>query len=113
MIMRNICLKFYGLGIEDKFQAYIQILSNENKNIYEGFTYNGDLSICLNTNCVYKLILSSCFFNICTCFYVDSVRNCYYFSFFEKEKIVTFQLTDFHYENLKIGKGEMILWQRL
>lgn len=112
--MKNIYLKFYGLGIKDEMQAYVKILNQNKEIVFEGYTYNSELSLCLNTNCLYKLIAISCNEQINLNFYLDSKLNCYSFYFPRSivSNIVTFQLTDYFYKDLKIGKGEIILWQK-
>ena len=108
----NICLKFYGLGIKDIMQAHVIIMSND-KVVYDGFTYNGEVSICIKPCCVYKLYAYSIDEEININFYVDLNRYNYYF-YFPRVFIrtITFQLMDLNYSDLMIEKGEIILWQK-
>ena len=113
--VRNICLRFLGLGICDECQAYVKIIDCNNCIVYDGNTYSGELSVCLNTCSLYHLIAVSLDEKIDIYFYVDKCRNNYYFYFPRSiiiEKIITFQLMDLNYQNLMIEKGEIILWKK-
>lgn len=113
--MKNICLNFFGLGINDKIQAYIKIIDKDCEVIYEGFTYNAKLSVCVEINYAYQLIAISNNEVINLRFYVNKYRDNYYFYFprsIIKNRIITFQLTDSFYKNLPIEKGEIILWPK-
>lgn len=105
----NINLKFYGLGIKDIMQAHIIISSNNNV-VYEGDTYNGEVSICLDKG-IYKLYAYSCGEEINLYFYVDKRRNYYFYFPRSYIRIITFKLLDYFYGN-PIWKGELILWQK-
>jgi hypothetical protein len=105
----NVCLKFYGLGINDIMQAHI-IISSNNNIVYEGDTYNGEIFVCLDENSIYKLYAYSYNEEINLFFYVDRLN--YYFYFPRSYiRIITFKLLDYFYGN-PIGKGELILWQK-
>ena len=110
--MKNVKLKFYGLGYNEYFQATICIY-DDNKLIYDGQTYNGLLCICLGQNKKYKIIAKSLNEALIRYIYVDNIDN-YYF-FFNRSLIntmpITFTLKDYYY-NLPIERGELILWQR-
>jgi hypothetical protein len=112
--MKNICLKFYGLGIKNQFQADIKILNHNKELVFEGKTYNGEIDLCLNTNECYQLkaILNNEIINLY--FFVSCYRDKYIFYFPRSiiNRIITFHLTDFYYENLPIEKGEIILWHK-
>ena len=105
----NVCLKFYGLGINDIMQAHI-IISSNNNIVYEGDTYNGEIFVCLDENSIYKLYAYSYNEEINLFFYVDRLNSYFYFprSYI---RIITFKLLDYFYGN-PIGKGELILWQK-
>lgn len=107
-------LKFYGLGINDKYQAKVLIYDLYDNLIYEGYTYNGYLTICLDANKSYKLIATSCGDVIRTNFYVKDYEYLFFFrrSLFTPIRNVTLLLTDYYYDNLPISKGELILWQK-
>ena len=114
--MKEVKLKFYGLGINDNYQAKIFIYDTCGNLVYEGYTYNGILIICLDINQKYKLIASSCGDVINTYFYVNC--NYEYLFFFRRSLLeinnnsINLLLTDYYYDNLPIEKGELILWQR-
>lgn len=114
--MKEIKLKFYGLGIGNNYQADIKIYDNYGNLVYDGQTYNGCLIICLEECKRYKLIANSCGDIINVCFYV--YNNDIYNFFFNRSYInrnsnsITLILTDYYYKNLPIEEGELILWQR-
>ena len=106
----NICLRFYGLGINNYLQAHIIIYLGDSV-VFEGDTYNGEVFVCLDNNCVYRLYAYSLDEEININFYVD-YRECYYFYFPRSYmRIITFHLLDYFYGNY-IEKGELILWQK-
>ena len=110
--MKNVKLKFYGLGYNEYFQATICIY-DDNKLIYEGQTYNGLLCICLGQNKKYKIIATTLNEVLEKYLYIGNM-DIYYF-FFNRSIIsnrtVTFALKDYYY-NLPIERGKLILWQR-
>ena len=116
--MKNIKLKFYGLGYNNNYQADILVYDINNNIVYEGKTYNSEIIICLEKNRVYKLVANSLGDIICTIFYIGN--NCEYnFAFnraintnIRKDSSITFLLTDYYYNNLPIERGEIILWQK-
>ncbi len=112
--MRKIKLKFLGTGYNDYFQATVKIY-NQNELLIKEKTYNGELTICIEENKVYKLNAVCMNEEINICFYVDNYRKEYTFIFnryIKKNRLITFYLTDFNYENLPIMKGEMSFWQK-
>lgn len=114
IIMKNICLKFYGLGIMDELQANVTIFNCNDKLIFDGVTYNGELSLCIDTCCLYKLIAISNDEKIIINFYVDSNKDNYYFYFprsIFQTRIITFQLIDAFYRK-SIDRGVIILCQK-
>lgn len=113
--MKEVKLKFYGLGINDNYQAKISIYDSYDNLVYEGYTYDGYLIICLEANKSYKLIAKSCGEVIITKFYIN--KNYEYLFFFGRSlfipiRNITLLLTDYYYDNLPISKGELILWQK-
>ena len=105
--MKDINIKFLGLGYNDFYQAYIEIYDLDNNLIYKGYTYNGKLIISLCKNKIYKLKAKS--LNETMCVYLYNKDN-YVFIFnrakFNYSRIITFLLTDYYY-NLPIEKGEI------
>ncbi|MBQ2639400.1 MAG: hypothetical protein IJF92_01355 [Bacilli bacterium] len=113
--MKKIKLIFTGLGYNNRFQAYTKIYNSNNKLIYEGKTYNGELELCLKKNNCYRLEAISKDEIIDIWFYVNKTRKCYLFKFRRsiiENNPITFLLTDYYYSNLPIEKGELILWQK-
>lgn len=115
--MKDVVIKFLGLGINNKYQASVTIYDSFNKVVYRGNTYNGLLNICLKENNIYRLKTDFMGDHISTNIYIGN-NNCYCFRF--KNSIldniqrtnITFLLTDYYYDNLVIERGEIILWQR-
>jgi len=109
--MKNIKLKFIDAGINDSFQYDIKVFDINDKLLYEGTTYNGEICLMLTVNHCYKVFAKSCNHTICKSIYISSSRNTILL-WSEKYKIikpVTFILTDANYNNLCISKGEIIL----
>ena len=113
--MKNIKIKFYGLGYNDVNQACITIYDECNNKVFEGKTFNNIIKLCLNKNKLYKIIAVSKYEKIVNYFYVGCSNN-YHFLFsniiYEKTNSITFLLTDYYYDNLPIERGEIILWQK-
>lgn len=112
--MKEIKLKFIGLGYSNFYQAGVKIYNN-NILVYKGKTYNNELIICLNVNTLYKLVAISMDEVVETYFYVSSDYE-YVFAFNRgtykaNNRSITFLLTDYYY-NLPIERGEMILWPK-
>ena len=109
--MKEITLKFYGLGINHRYQAEVLIYDNKEL-IYEGKTYNGYLNVCLKNHHYYKIKAIACGDIINSGIYVN--KTIYTFSFKRAQILnntITFILTDTYY-NLPIEKGFVILWPR-
>ena len=111
--MNEITLIFIGTGYKERYQSYIEIYDLNNKLIYEGYTYNGCISICLKNNTYYKIkaILDNDILNGV----IYTNQTIYKFIFnrsYIPINITTFIVTDYNYNNLPIEKGELILWQR-
>ena len=109
MIKIKITFKILGTGFNNYYQADIKIYDDNNL-IYDGRTYNGKIMVYLNKNKVYSIYIR--LFNTCliTSLYVlnqdliiinlnQEVNN----------NLVTFLLTDYHYDNLPIMKGVMLI----
>lgn len=115
--MKEVIIKFYGLGIDNKYQANVIIYDSYNKIVYSGNTYNGLLKISLKKNHIYRLVSNFISDQINTNIYIGN-NNCYCFRFKNsilddaESRNVTFLLTDYYYDNLVIERGEIILWQR-
>ena len=108
----KIKLKFFGLGINNNYQANILIYNNLGELIYNGQTYNGYIYLYLNKGCLYRLVASTCDDKIDTYFYVYNYEYVFYFKrSLLKNNSITLLLTDYYY-NMPIEKGELILWQK-
>ncbi len=105
--MRDILIHIIGLGICDSFQADVSIFNSSFDKIFEGKTFDGNVLVSLETDCIY--LVSVCSFRgvFQVVFYVDCKRNCYCFSY-PMSRVITFQLTDANYDNLPIERGEII-----
>ena len=115
--MKEIIIKFNGLGYYHLWQARVQLYDEENNLLFSGETYNSKISFCLETDKVYKMIAFSKDEILKISFYVGKNQRFYIFSFprsfiGKEEKQVTFLLTDFYYKKLPIEKGEMTLWPK-
>ena len=118
--MKKITLRFIGVGYDNLYQAIVEIYNSKQKLIYKGKTYNGSIKICLKTNDYY--CIKAYFLNeyIDTIIYVNNYKNDYILIFDHsiininnrETNTVTFLLTDSYYKNLKIEKGELIIWQK-
>ena len=109
----NVRLKFYGLGINDNYQANVSIY-NDDTLIYDGQTYNGELLVYLNPNTRYLIVASSYNDTINTYFSLTGSDIYYFFfrrSYISIDRSITFILKDYFY-NLPIERGELILWQK-
>ena len=110
--MKEITIRFNGLGCNKYYQANILIYDDFNNLVYSGQTYNGEIKLKLLKNKVYKMYADSLNEKLIISFYVKD-NNIYCFSF-ERNVIrinsIIFLLTDYYY-NLPIERGELILWQ--
>lgn len=107
----NVVLKFIGLGLFNNYQAFIKIYNKSNNLIYHGRTYNGELHINLEINCIYRLVAYTHRKRIVTSFYVTRNKNKYTFTFndfINNTRIITFILKDANYTNLPIEKGKIL-----
>ena len=114
--MKKIIIEFIGLGLKEEYQAHVILYDNCYNIIYNGYTYNGCITVILNTNQAYKLKAVSLGDCISTIFYVND-KICEYKFIFNRsiyennnDQTITFLLTDYNYNNLPIEKGELILW---
>ena len=108
----NITIYFRGLGYYDVFQAKVLLYDSNGSLLYQGYTYNGEISLCLERDQVYQIKAFSCQEMIQSAFYVDSSCQSYRFYFPRsicKSRLITFLLTDSYYENLPIEKGVIYL----
>lgn len=117
--MKEVILKFVGVGYYNYNQANILIYDSYNNLICEKNTYNGRLKVCLKANAIYKIKAKTIYGEVNTSFYVNNNLNTYVFAFnyshtrtCKKLISITFTLTDAYYDNLPIKKGEIYLWQR-
>ncbi|MBR2828817.1 MAG: hypothetical protein IKE70_06265 [Bacilli bacterium] len=111
--MKIIKINFKGLGYCDTFQAKVKVYHN-NKCIKIKETYNGSVTFNLEENQIYQIKAISENERVIKNIYVSEkdLNLCFAFKRALVENKVTFYLTDSNYENLKIMKGEIILWQK-
>jgi hypothetical protein len=114
--MKKIRIFFKGLGYNNHYQADVFIYDNTNL-VFESKTYNGHVNVCLCPNKVYKIVARSLGETIMYHIYVINDKK--YVLPFKRSIInhinnsITFRLTDYHYDNLPIERGEIILWPRM
>lgn len=112
--MKNIQLRFYGLGYNNYYQACILIYDEKGKLVFSGKTYNGKLDICLKKDKIYKVVATICNETITN---IIIANNNEYVLYFERGILntntnsITLNLTDYYYENLPIERGDLIIWQ--
>lgn len=111
--MKQIKLIFIGLGYNSINQAYIRIYDSNNNLVFNGITYNNELSLCLKKCNVYRLIAITSSIKLVTSFYVNSNYKYIFNLNGINNNPITFKLTDFNYKNLPIERGELLLWQKL
>ena len=112
--MKKINIHFNGLGYQNIFQATIKVYKDK-KCIIKQKTYNGNITLELEENNLYHVVAISNNEKIIKNIYLSKKDLCLCFSFpraIIKNK-VTFYLTDSNYKNLKIMKGEILLWPKL
>lgn len=116
--MKNIILKFIGVGYNNVNQAKVYIYDKNNCLIKSGYTCNGLMKVCLCKNKGYYVIATLCNEKICKYFYVNNndiyvfVFNHSYINTSINRNLITFLLHDANYTNLPIAKGEINLWQK-
>ena len=103
--MQDIILRFNSTGYKNCHQVSIRIFDNHKTLVFQGKTYNGKIKINLEKEKVYTLeaILDSK--RLVIPFYVTNYSYCFSFS---NDDIITFLLTDYHYDNLPIMKGVLL-----
>ena len=113
--MREIKIKFYGLGYDNVYQAYIKIYNSKKILIYEGTTYNNEVEVLLNMCELYKISIKTCNEELNINVYINQIKiNIYLNKYIIKiNHIVTFLLTDYYYDNLKIERGDLTLWPKM
>ena len=113
--MKKIELIFPGLGYNDVNQAIIYIYDQSNTLLIQEKTYNGRLSVCLNSNKFYHILIESKYEKEKYSFFLNR-NNEYVFplssSYICTNRAITFLLTDSNYANLPIEKGMIYLWQK-
>ena len=114
--MNKYNLIFPGLGYANHFQADVKIFDECMRLICRGRTYNGRISACLKKNRIYYVCASACSTNINKSIYTTNNTNIYIpfpNSIYQNNRTsnITFLLNDYHYDNLPIEKGRLILWQ--
>ena len=101
-------IKYLGLGYKDNYQAKIKVYDG-NTLIYEDLTYNGE--ILLNLKCNHIYTIESIFYNAHLFNTIYTNNNCYIFTFKHNTlDVITFNVIDYYYD-LKIERGELILWK--
>lgn len=111
--MKNVILKFIGLGYDNVNQADVKIYDNNNCLVDCGKTYNNRFKTCLKKNNIYLLRAYSLGDVIYTYFYVNN-NDIYCFRFnrsIYNGRNITFLLTDLNYIGLRIERGFLNLWQ--
>ena len=109
----NIILNFLGLGYNNINQADVFVYDNSNNLVYNKKTYNNKLNICLEKNKVYRVVAKSLEDTIDTIIYINNNYYCFRFKrsiIHINNNPITFLLTDYHYDNLPIERGEIVLW---
>lgn len=113
--IKNVILKFYGVGIYNNYQAKVKIYDEYNNLIFCGYTYDGIINIKLNKYKTYNIEAYFLGETLKKTFYILN-ENIYDFKFnhiiYKTNNYITFQLTDYYYKNLLIKKGELLLWQK-
>lgn len=117
--MKNIKIRFLGVGYNEYCQPFVCVYDECNNLIYEGCAYNACISIDACVGSLYRVVAKTNNSRIFGAFYVNCRENLYTLAFpnafyeaeEEEEEIVTFRLTDYYYESLPIERGEILLWQ--
>ena len=111
--MKEIIIKFNGLGYDNINQAQVFIYDLYNNHILEKTTFNSFLKVNLKEKCFYKIIAKSSYEIIKKTIYIS--QNIILLTFSNslinnnsRLNFITFSLTDSNYPNLPIKKGTMI-----
>ena len=112
--MKKIKIKFYGLGYNDKYQAYLKIYDNKDNLIFEGKTYNSEIDVLLKPCLLYKMSIKTYNENFKIYFYTNQDEFAIFLmnNIINISRTITFLLTDYYY-NLPIERGDLILWQKM
>ena len=114
--IKKICLKFRGLGYGNNYQAMVKVYDVDGNLLCSCLTYDGMLSLMVCENREYHVVASFLGEVINRPFYVSNNQNCYVFAFphviLKNLRTVNFLLTDYHYDNLPIERGNIFLWQK-
>ena len=120
--MRKIKIKCSVSNDINIYRFHIMIYNSNHKLIFDKFTNKfGEVIFKAPYFGIYKIVITSEKYfvsnKICTNFLVNN-RGCNILLFtFQKQnfnnyRLVTFKLTDKHYKDLKVQKGDSILWQK-
>lgn len=119
--IKKVILKFIGTGINNEYQAFVNIYDICGKMLYHEKTNYGKLVLFLEVNRVYHLVAISYGDVIQKSFYVMENKDEYTFWFSRSIykhnnppglKTITFLLNDANYDDLPIEEGEMFLWPK-
>ena len=110
--MKEINLKFIGLGINDMYQADIIIYDIFGNVVKKCHTYNAHTKVCLKKNCYYKVVAIMKFSKLERFIYINN-NDTYYFVFNHayinnRQRVITFYLRDYFY-NLPIERGNLYI----
>ena len=75
-------IKFLNVGYKNKYQVNIKVYDVNNKLIYKGTTYNGEVIISLKRNSLYKLEANFLNEKICKSFYTSNNKKIFKLSLF-------------------------------
>lgn len=106
----KVILKFIGAGIDNNYQVDIKIY-DENKEVINSKTFNGEICLLLEKNKIYKMKYSFLNRKKYIIFYTNSNKFVFNLNNNIFSRIITFSLKDYYY-NIPIEKGEIILWQK-
>ena len=108
-------IKIYGLGYMNNCQAHIKVYNSNNKLVFEGETYNGEIHVLLNACSLYKIYINTCNEKLKTVFYTNQNEFALFLnrSILNISRTITFLLKDYYYDNLPIERGELILWPKM
>ena len=110
--MKNIEIILIGLGYGNNNQARINIYDECNRLVGSKKTYNGRASFCLKKYSTYhiKVCYKGCIINRCIYVYNSNYYAIQLRSSLIRNDIrrpITFLLTDYNYNNLKIERGKL------
>ena len=109
-------LTIFGLGYNSFYQADIYIHDCNNNLILKKRTYNSMVDVKLKKNKLYKITIKTLFEEKNVSIYINNNHYCISLNSnlinIVENQTITFQLTDYYYNNLKVERGELILWPR-